>query len=81
MATLVKFYVEGDNSILAFFPQINHNKRLYGNEFKRCYAHIGQHSSCDRDYVSGLRLAAYPEYKQLKDELESIGYTLKVLNK
>lgn len=85
MATLVKFrkYDRMFNNtpeselIFAYFPQLNYNKRLYGNDRKTCYAHLGQHTSCHKDYAKAIP-ANESEYLPLKQELESIGYTLKV---
>jgi len=83
MATLVKFYLENDGSgdVFAVFPQLNYNKRLYGTTQKQCYAHTGQHSSCTLDYVNGCEMATKSEYSDLLQELKSIGYDCKVLNK
>jgi len=47
-----------------------------------CYSHVGQHSTCSWDWVSGSDVlqAEYSEYKGLMDELEGQGYTnLRVL--
>ncbi len=86
--TLVKFYVEDTGSVMAYFPQLNYNKAIYGNSMKTCYAHIGQHSACHKEYIKGNRLqkstvktATKEQYNNLLTELNSIGYTsLKVLN-
>ena len=44
--------------------------------------HIGQHSTADYSYiVNTTKLAKEPEYLELKKELESIGYNLKVYKK
>lgn len=78
--TLVTFYrVIGEyaeeNEILAYFPLENFDNK--GN--KTCYASIGQHSACSPDYVKDLPLATKKEYTELKNELESLGYNLKVV--
>ncbi len=78
MATLVKFRKEKRGNILAIFPQIKHNKRLYGNAMLTCYAHLGQHSCCDTSYTRECKPATETEYKPLLLELQSIGYILKV---
>ncbi len=82
MATLVKFRIDEPISeypeVFAFFPQLNYNKRLYGNDMKTSYAHIGQHSACCKDYANDSRAANEAEYMTLKQELESIGYNLKI---
>jgi len=60
----------------AFFPDLPAN---LGNIL--CYAHIGQHSEASLDYFYGLPHAKPEEYQNLKEELESIGYNLKVYKK
>lgn len=79
MATLVKFYVEGEARILAVFPQLFDFNGYRKNN--TCYSHIGQHSVSNKDYHSKLRLATKDEYLPLLEELQSIGYNLTVLNK
>jgi hypothetical protein len=39
-----------------------------------CYAHIGQHGSCDSGWLRTTRPASADEYKALKAELESAPY-------
>ena len=40
-----------------------------------CYAHMGQHSYCHRDwYTQRTRPATPEEYRELLTELESVGY-------
>ncbi len=47
-----------------------------------CYAHIGQHSACTWEWVHSKTRPAKPEeYRELKDELEAIGYTLRVMQR
>jgi len=83
MATLVKFLKDTafNDEILAYFPQFNYNRELYGKTRKTCYSHVGQHSACHIDYAKKCVLASKEEYKDLLEELISIGYNLKVLNK
>jgi hypothetical protein len=38
--------------------------------------HIGQHSACDIEFAKGLKDASFEQYKDLKIELEEIGYNL-----
>ncbi len=79
MATLVKFRQAHTNEIIAYFPQLKYNKRIHGNDLNTSYSHVGQHSACSGDYIKCLcRPANESEYLPLKQELESIGYTLKV---
>lgn len=80
-ATLVKFYTEKDNSILAVFPQLHYNRRLYGKDQLTCYAHIGQHSGCHKEYLKDLKPATdLTQCIGLVNELTKIGYNLKILN-
>jgi hypothetical protein len=46
---------------------------------RTCYSHIGQHSACHPDYAKECKEAT--DYQELKEELESIGYSLNILNK
>lgn len=84
MATLVKFrkydkmFHDEPDTVFAFFPQLNYNKRLYGNDLKDSYKHLGQHAAMHKDTVKGARKATESEYIPLKQELESIGYDLKI---
>jgi hypothetical protein len=44
-----------------------------------CYSHVGQHSSCELQYLIYASKAATPEqYADLRRELESIGYVLDI---
>ena len=45
-----------------------------------CYAHNGQHSTCDPEYMQSLEDAKFNDYADLLDELEAIGYVVEVLN-
>ena len=49
-------------------------------QYMTCYAHIGQHSSCDFSWYQKTRPATETEYSDLKRELEGppYGYRLKV---
>jgi hypothetical protein len=44
-----------------------------------CYAHIGQHSSCDIGWLENTRAATEDEYASLKQELESAPFTYKLM--
>ena len=83
MATLVKFVKDitpdFKGEVTAVFPQLNYNKILYGNVMKNCYTHIGQHNGMHIDWMIECTTSATPnEYADLKKELESLGYDLKV---
>lgn len=68
--TKVKFYKQKDGDILAVFPE-----EIFDNKGNiTCYAHIGQHSACSKEYLKGLKLATPSEYNDLLDELIGQGY-------
>ncbi len=69
--------IQGITEVTAFFPYEVENNGLVS-----CYAHCGQHGSADYKYcVSKGHLATENEYKELKTELEGLGYDLKVIRK
>ncbi len=72
---VVFYYNEKNNDLFAFFPDTTN-----GTVFGQSYSHIGQHSECHILYVQESRKATEKEYKDLKTELENIGYTLVVQN-
>ena len=75
--TTVKFLMnESENDLFAFFP----NEIADRNNNRLSYAHIGQHSACAPEYAKECRTATKEEYTPLKSELESIGYSLKIIN-
>lgn len=84
--TPVVFLVDDENSLeppppahlFAFFPEENYNS--YSSETKVSYSHVGQHSACSVDYAKVCRVASEEESKELKAELESLGYNLKVVS-
>jgi uncharacterized protein YneR len=67
-----------DDEAFAYFPNEFYFKE--DSELRSCYARIGQHSACHPSYASESRQATPEEYLPLKEELESIGYKLKILN-
>ncbi len=75
-------YCKEDNvpEILALFPEIIGNPNSLTC---MCYQHIGQHGDADYGYcINELTVPAKPEeYADLKEELESFGYKLKVMRK
>lgn len=70
---------EEEEEVLAVFPDIVETTE----GFVRCYAHMGQHSYCDLDYVKTLEAATEEEYASLLRELEQVaGYdNLIIVNK
>jgi hypothetical protein len=76
--TEVIFRKEKDGDILALFP--HEIDTLIGDIW--CYAHVGQHSGADYDYcIQKSKPAKANEYQYLKEELESLGYNLKVIKR
>ena len=65
--------------VLAVFPEMAGDMNPYRT--CTCYAHIGQHSSCDVFVVDWTRPAKPEEYEDLKQELESLGYNLKIVKR
>lgn len=63
--------------VTAVFPEIPADQHGYQMS---CYAHVGQHGACSRQWYWSTRLAKPEEYASLQRELESVpyGYRLKV---
>lgn len=62
--------------VTAVFPTLPADTQ---GRYMTCYAHIGQHGSCNPLWmVEDTRSAQPAEYAALKQELETIGYNLKV---
>jgi hypothetical protein len=76
--TQVKFLYERDsNDVFACFPNIPHDN----SGMLTCYAHIGQHSACHKDYAKECKEAPINEYWDLLEELISQGYNdLQIMN-
>lgn len=71
----------GEPDVMAFFPEMYHNKEMYKTTFTS-YSHIGQHSACHIDYANSLKMASKEQYADLLKELIGQGYdNLKILNK
>jgi hypothetical protein len=66
--------------VFAYFPNEIHPFNGYRQDNRTCYSHIGQHSACHPDYAKECKKAAPDQYKDLKQELESVGYNLEILN-
>jgi hypothetical protein len=73
---------DANKDVIALFPEDIYDG--VGSNFVRTklcmsYMHLGQHSSADYHYVVSVSVTAKPEeYKELKKELEQIGYRLNV---
>ena len=74
----VLFRVEGrKRDVVAVFPTLIEGRA----GIVTCYAHHGQHGTCDRAWYVTTRATKPAEYEALKSELESIGYNLHVLKR
>jgi hypothetical protein len=78
--TEVLFLIDTDElqNCFAFFPK---ERESQIDDIFNSYAHLGQHSACHIDYANECKQATKDEYNDLKNELESIGYNLTILNK
>lgn len=65
-----------DDEVIAIFPNNLYNKELYGKTMVDSYMHIGQHSGCSVELIDELQDASFDQYKDLKNELQTIGYKL-----
>jgi hypothetical protein len=74
--TRVLFRVS-DGEVVAVFPDI------WSGVLVACYAHVGQHGACSREWYYSTRPAKPEEYADLMAELEGApyGYRLKVLRR
>lgn len=72
--TKVYFRVFPDGDVIALFPEIR-----YGG-YIASYQHIGQHCNANPSLIRELRTATRQERSELKEELESIGYNLFVID-
>jgi len=74
--TIFRKFKEGD--IIALFPEL----KEYRPGTCLSYIHVGQHGSANYNHIINITNKATPtEYNDLKTELESIGYTLKIRQK
>ena len=67
---------KNNGDVIAIFPQLPGN-----NNWSTClsYENIGQHGTCGEALIiAHTQPANQSEYKALKNELESIGYNLKI---
>lgn len=74
--TRVQFLYNPDNNdLFAFFPD-----EIAGNSRRLCYSIIGQHSDCTLQYAHASEEATPEQYKDLKQEIEGLGYNLDIIN-
>ncbi len=84
--TDVQFLLEKDsiNEVFAYFPKEKYAPEEFDGHFRwekmfTCYCHVAQHSVCSSDYASECTPATAEQYKDLKAELEGLGYNLNIL--
>jgi len=68
-----------NGNIIALFPGIPSS--LNARHYCLCYEHFGQHGSSPLDLSLHTIPAKPREYAEFKRELESIGYTLRVVKR
>jgi hypothetical protein len=73
--TEVKFRKFPEGDVIALFPKLRFDWE--GSQITS-YMHMGQHGGASPDLIKELDKAKPKEYNDLKRELESIGYNLKV---
>lgn len=73
--TKVIFKKWPDGDVIAVFPELLGD---YSPHTCLSYEHVGQHGAASVSLMSSLAPAKPEEYADLKEELESIGYNLKV---
>lgn len=67
--------------ITALFPFEKYSGPEKLDSNRTGYAHIGQHTAVSLEYAKECKIATPTEYKDLFNELESIGYNLEVVTK
>ncbi len=67
-----------DGDIIALFPDLVGD---INNRYCLSYQHMGQHGSAAPELVYVTKLATEDEYRELKEELERIGYKLKIVKR
>jgi hypothetical protein len=77
--TVVVFRRWPDGSIIALFPN---EPFTHSRSTCMSYMHVGQHGEADYHYVVKVtKLASEAEQRPLRQELENIGYDLKVVTR
>jgi hypothetical protein len=72
--TQVKFFYNPEyKELFAVFPN-DRIRGIFGTILYTCYSKIGQHTSCDSEYVRESRPAQREEYIPLLNELSNCGY-------
>ena len=70
---------QATKEVIAVF--VDENVTTDKDTFFDCYAHIGQHSICSKSFLAEncRKINKKEQHKDLKIELESIGYNLNVI--
>lgn len=76
--TYVRFVIFKDELLAVFMRKSAGLNYTPGGWKRQCYAHIGQHGDC-YDGMQKRKRATKKEYKELKKELECIGYNLVIM--
>lgn len=66
-----------DSELFAFFPYMKFTT-FPNNDTCTSYTHNGQHSPCSLIYAKECKVATPEQYKDLKRELEWLGYNLEI---
>lgn len=68
-----KFIKTGE--IIAVFTNLGYPDYTMKKEHKLSYMHVGQHGECNYEFIKSVTVISYyEEYKDLLEELKSIGY-------
>ena len=67
-------YCKGDVTAVFFMECAEHGN----SDRMTCYAHVGQHGSCDAGWLRLTRRATFAEYDALRLELESPPYNYRL---
>ena len=78
MKTVVIFRKFKLGDVVALFPELLTSRSNNGEQFILSYMHVGQHSDASPTLINSLSPATANEYRDLKNELISIGYDLEV---
>ena len=58
--------------VIALFPDLYHNERMYGKSQITAYLHVGQHCAARADLIDDLEPATPEEYAELLAELRGM---------
>ena len=73
--TQIKFYYNQENKdLFAVFPK-DYFRGIFGNILYSCYSYVGEHSTCDKEYIMESRPAQREEYTPLLNDMIRHGYS------